>query len=365
MAGRTFIHHQKAGLQQFILKNGFDSAGLVNVTDIQINVGSVTVYSTAHDDGPIRWNTSETRLGEIMALIPMASFDTDHELASVIITSPDYPGGLVWAEKTIPVGTPSFLAAAGVYTEQCDSCHLWFPVDELIRQMKIRQVNPGSNYIPWSRFNNDGWQINTDELGEISMGRPRWAHTIHPYAGSNIEHGAASFWGDGLLVCKQTIDLSGFSDALLRGTFGMHQTTKHPGLNVEFGVYYDYGGGNETKYQFGAWSGIDGKRVWASNDLSSIDPGHIQDLQPYFDVITHDDQQIWWGESFRLEKDMIKPDLTTIETKGAAEVKAFNPEFIGSGVACRGCYDRMGKQVNEYRPGFDRFDTVDVEDQEL
>lgn len=365
MGRRTFIHGQKAGLQQFILKNGFDSAPLAAVTAIRIDVGDVTVYSTAHDDGPIRWNTSETRLGEIMALIPMVSFTTDHEDAAVTITSPAYPDGLVWAEKAIPVGTAAFMGAAGVYTEQCDSCGLWFPVEDLIRQMKIRQVNPGSNYIPWSRFNDDGWEIDTDALGEVSMGRTRWAHTVHPYEGANIEHGAASFWGDGLLVSKIAIDLSGFCNALLRGTFGAHQTTKKPGLDVAFGVYYDFGGGGETKYEFGSWSGVDGRKAWASSDLSAIASEELRELKPYYDVTTHDDQQIWWGEMFRLEKDMIKPDLTTIETQGAAEVKEFNPAFIGSGVACPACYDRMEKQVNEYRPTFDGLDTVDVEDQEL
>jgi hypothetical protein len=363
---RTFLHHQKAGLQQFILKDGFSSVGLADVSDIQIDVGAVTVFSTAHDSGPVRWNTSETRMGEIMALVPMVSFTENNAPATVVIDGPTYPpGGITYGPKTIAVGEGSFMAAAGTYYDQCDGCGIWFPVEQLIRQLKIREVRPAANYLPWSRFNNEGWQVDTDELGEVSMGRSRWFHKIHPYAGSMVAGGAGSFWGDGLLVSNDTIDVAAFSTALLSGIFGTHQTTKKPFLDIEFGVYYDYGGGSETKYVFGTGSGVDGKRVWAVNDLSGVDGGHVGALQPYFDVTTHDDQQIWWAESLRVQKDVLQPGMTTVETKGVARIKEFNAAFLGSGVACEECYDVLKKRVNEYRPTVDQFEIVDVEDQEL
>ena len=362
---RTFVHSQKGGLQQFILKDGFDSPDLADVTAVKVDVGSVAVYSTAHDDGPVRWNTSETRRGEVIALVPMVSFTADHEDATITITSPTYPGGLAWATKTIPVGTSAFMGSAGKYTEQCDICHKWFPVQDLIRQIQTRRIDPGANFLPWSRFNDTGWQVDTDELGEVSMGRPRWYWKVHPYKGANIAGGAASFWGDGELVAKETIDLSAFTTALLQGTFGTHQATVKPFLGVEFGFYYDYGGGGETRYVIGTWTGVEGKQVWVADDLSGIAGGHLAALQAFFKVTTYDDQQTWWGESFMVQKDVAKPGMTNVPTRGVAISRTPAAVYLGKTVVCPADYEQLQKQVNEYEPSFDGVDVVDDEDQEL
>ena len=365
---KTFIHSQKGGLQQFILKDGFDSPDLSNLTDVTIDVGAVTVYSTAHDSGPVRWNTSETRRGEIMALVPMMSFSADHEDATIAIEGPTYPEGKAWATKAIPVGESSFMGSAGKYTEQCDVCHKWFPVEDLVRQIQVRRIEAAANYLPWSRFNDAGWTVDTDALGEVSMGRPRWYWKVHPYKGANMTNGAASFWGDGELVAVDAIDLSAFTSALLQGTFGTHQATVKPFLEVELGFYYNYDYGTElyeARYPIGSWSGVEGKQVWIVDDLSGVSGGHLGALQAFFKVTTFDDQQSWWGESFRVQKDVSEPGMTNVQTRGSAIIRTPAAKYLGKTVVCPDDYERLKKQVNEYEPSFDGVEVVDDEDQEL
>lgn len=363
---RSFLHAQKGGLQQFILKDGFDSPDLSDVTAVTVEVGAVAVYSTSHDGGPVRWDTSETRRGEIVALVPMVSFTADHEDATITITSPTYPGGLEWATKAIAVGTGSFMGSGGKYTEQCDVCHGWFPVEELVRQIQVRRIEKAANYLPWSRFNDAGWTVDTDDLGEVSMGRPRWHWKVHPYAGANIVNGAASFWGDGEIVSKDAINLTSFTKYLMQGTFGTHQTTVHPSLTVEFGFYYDYGGGGEERQVMGTWTGVEGQQAWVSDDMWY--PAGFFDadaVHAFFKVTTYDDQQIWWGESFRVQKDVSKPGMTNVPTSGSERILDPAEKYLGKTVVCREHWERLPKQINEYDPSFDSVETVDDEDQEL
>ena len=361
---RTLIHLQKGGLQKFTLKDGFDSPDLSDVTAVTVDVGAVTVYSTAHDDGPVRWDTSEAARGEIMALVPMTSFSADHEDATITITSPTYPGGLAWATKAIPVGESAFMGSAGKYTEQCDVCHKWFPVEDLLRQIQVRRIEAAANYLPWSRFNDTGWTVDTDALGEVSMGRPRWYWKVHPYKGANMANGAATFWGDGELVAVDAIDLQGFTSVLLQGTFGTHQATIKPFLEVELGFYYDYGGGGEVRHSFGSWTGVEGKQAWVVNDLSGVG-GDAVALQAFFKVTTFDDQQLWWGESLRVQKDVSEPGMTNVQTRGSAIIRTPAAKYLGKTVVCPDDYERLKKQVNEYEPSFDGVEVVDDEDQEL
>jgi hypothetical protein len=362
---RSFLHAQKGGLQQFILKDGFDCPDLSDATAVTVEVGAVAVYSTSHDGGPVRWNTSETRRGEIIALVPMASFTTDHEDATITIDLEGEGDPIVWATKAIPVGTGSFMGSGGKYTEQCDVCHGWFPVEELVRQIQVRRIEGAANYLPWSRFNDAGWTVDTDDLGEVSMGRPRWYWKVHPYAGANIVNGAATFWGDGELVSKDIIDGSSSSFLLLQGTFGTHQTTVKPFLDVELGFYYDYGGGSEERYVIGSWSGVDGRQVWGSRDVSDGFWDNIDSVRAFFKVTTYDDQQLWWAESFRVQKNVSKPGMTNVPTAGSERILAPAEKYLGKTVVCREHWERLPKQINEYQPSFDGVKTVDDENQEL
>ena len=188
---------------------------------------------------------------------------------------------------------------------------------------------------------------------------------VHTYKNANMAGGANSFWGDAELVALDALDLSAFTTALLRGRFGTHQATKQPGLSVEFGVYYDYGGGSETRYSFGTKTGIEHQTAFATNDLSAVDPGHLSALQPFFKITTYDDQQVWWGEGFRLQKDETTLGMTTAVSKGAPVDDSFQMKNFGSVVVCEKHRMELEKQVNEYQPTFDEVQIVETEDQEF
>jgi len=362
---RTLVHSRDGALDRFILKeNQIDSPDLSDVTSVTVTVGATVVYSTASDDGPVRWSTSEARRGEIISLVPTAGFTDDNETATIKIVSPTYPGGLNWASLTIPVGTPAYLGQGGVRREQCNVCGRWFPVTELIRQTHIRRREARDNYLYYSRFCAAGWEVDTDALGDVSMGRSTKYWKIHTYKNANMAGGCQSFWGDGELVAKQEVDLSAFTTALLRGRFGTHQMTQNPDLTVEFGFYYDYDGVGETRYSLGTWENVEGKTVWIVDDLSGIAGGHLSELKAFFKVTTYDDQQIWWGEQFRLQKDLSEPGMTTAIATGAPVTDAFQMKTFGKTVVCEDHRDRLPKQIDEFQPTFDPVEIVETEDEE-
>jgi len=363
---RSLVHARDGGLEHFILReNQIDSPSLADVTSITIQVGSTTVYSTASDDGPVRWNTSETKRGEILALVPTAGFTDNSALAQVTIYSPTYPAGLLWATLTIPVGTPAFFGQGGEHGDQCEVCGGWFPVSELIRQTHILRREARDNQLYYSRYSSAGWNIDTDALGDVSQGRSRMYWKIHPYKNANVADGHESFWGDGELVAKDTVDLSAFTTALMRGQFGTHQTTRKPGLDIEFGFYYDYGGGSEVRYSLGTRQDVEGNLAWITDDLSSISPGHIAALSAFYNVTTYDDQQIWWVENMRLQKDATEPGLTTALSTGSPIDDSFLMKTYGKMVVCPEHRLHMEKQVNEYQNTFDGVDVVENEDEEF
>jgi len=362
---RSLVHSRDGGLDRFVLKeNQIDSPDLSDVTDVTIQVGSTTVYSTASDSGPVRWNTSELKRGGIIALVPTAGFTSDRETAQVTIYSPTYPGGLLWATKTIPVGTPSYFGQGGENTDQCEVCGKWFPVTQLIRQTHIIRREARDNYLYYSRYNEDGWEIDTDVLGEVSMGRSTMYWKVHTYSGANMAGGANSFWGDGELVAKHEVDLSAFTTALIRGLFGTHQTTRNPNVDVEFGFYYDYGGGSEVRYSLGTKTDVEGSTVAIVDDLSSIAGGHLSALKAFFNVTTYDDQQIWWGERFRLQKDLTALGLTSAISKGSPISDAFKMKNFGKMVVCKDHQLTLEKQVNEYSPDYEEVNIVETEDED-
>lgn len=363
--GRTLVHH-RAGLDHFLLReNVYDSPDLSDVTSVTVTVGSTVVYSTASDSGPVRWNTSETKRGEIVALVPTAGFTGDSETASITIYSPTYPTGLIWASQTIAVGTASFFGQGGEHREQCEVCGRWFPVTQLIRQTHILRREARDNHLYYSRYSSAGWEIDTDALGDISQGRSRAYWKIHPYKNANMADGHESFWGDGELVAVDEVDLTTFTTALLRGQFGTHQATKKPGLTIEFGFYYDYGGAGETRYSLGTREDIEGVTAWITDDLSSISPGHLSALKAFYKVTTYDDQQIWWVENMRLQKDKSAPGMTSALSQGAPIDDGFLMKTYGKMAVCPDHRQHMEKQVNEYQTEFDTVDTVEDEDEEF
>ena len=363
---RSYVHARIGGLDRFVLKeNVTDSPDLADVTSVTVVVGSTTVYSTAYNDGPVRWNTSETRRGEIVALIPTAAFTADRDTAEITIVNPDNPGGLLWASQIVPVGVSSLFGQGGENREQCDVCGRWFRVSQLVRQVQIRRREARANYLYWSRYNAENWSVDTDALGEVSMGRSRVRWAPHTYKNANMMDGAQSFWGDGELVANDAVDLSTFTTALLRGRFGTHQMTKKPGLTIEFGFYYDFGGAGEVRYPLGSKEDVEGETAWIVDDLSSIAGGHISELQAFYKITTFDNQQIWWGEDFRLQKDDSAPGLTTAVSKGAPVVEDFQMKTFGAAVVCPDHRDIMPKQVNDYQPEFDPVEIIETEDQEF
>jgi len=364
---RSFVHVRIGGLDRFALKeNLIDAPDLSDVTSVTVTVGSTTVYSTAYNDGPVRWNTSETKPGEVIALVPTAGFTDNNEAATITIVNPANPAGQAWGPKTIPVGTASLFGLGGENREQCDVCGGWFPVSQLVRQLQIRRRNPRQNFLYSSRYDSDYWTLTgANALGEVSMGRSRFRWDVHPYKNANAADGAHSFWGDGELVAQNTVDLSSFTNAVLRGRFGTHQMTKKPGLTIDAGVYYDYGGAGETKYSFGIKTGMDGTTVLFLDDLSAIAGAHLSALSPYFAVTTYDDQQIWWVEDMRLQKDVTGPDLTTAVSRGAPVDDSFEMKTFGAMVVCEKHRDHLPKQVDEYVPEADAIEVVDTEDQEF
>jgi len=364
---RTFVHVRIAGLDRFALKeNHIDAPDLSDVTAVTVEVGATAVYSTASDSGPVRWNTSETKRGEIIALVPTANFTGNNEEATITITSPTYPGGLAWATQRIAVTDASYFGQGGVNREQCQVCGRWFDVTDLIRQIQILRRNARANYLYSSRYNDTNWEVGTDYLGPVSMGMSTHYWKVHPYKNANMAGGAHSFWGDGEIEAKDTIDFSSFTTALLRGRFGTHQMTKKPGLTVEFGAYHDQQIPKlRTRYSFGTLTGIETQTAFITNDLSAIDPGHLSALAPFFKVTTYDDQQVWWAEGFRLQKDETAPGMTTAVSKGAPVDEAFLMKRFGTVVVCPDHRMELEKQVNEYEPSFDDVETVETEEQEF
>ncbi|MHC4370698.1 MAG: hypothetical protein ACYSW8_24070 [Planctomycetota bacterium] len=362
---RSLVHH-RAGLDHFLLReNHYDSVDLSDVTSVTVQVGSTTVYSTAYNSGPVRWNTSETKRGEIVALVPTAGFTTDSALAQITIYSPTYPAGLLWATLTIPVGDAAFFGQGGEHREQCDVCGRWFPVAQLIRQTHILRREARDNALYYSRYDSEGWEIDTDALGDISQARSRVYWKVHPYKNANMADGAQSFWGDGELVAKDAIDLSAFTSLLMRGRFGTHQATLKPNVDIEFGFYYDYGGAGEVRYALGTREDIEGKTAWITDDLSSISPGHLSALKAFYKVTTYDDQQIWWVENMRVQKDATEPGLTTAIAAGAPIDDAFLMKTYGKTVVCQDHRLHMEKQVNEYQTTTDTVEVVENEDEEF
>lgn len=367
---RSFVHSREAGLERFVLvENHIDKPDLSDVTSVTVVVGPTTVYSTASDSGPVRWNTSETKRGEIIALVPTSAFTEESYEATITIYSPTYPGGLAWATVEIPVGTSAYFGQGGEHREQCEVCGRWFPVTQLIRQTHILRREARDNHLKWSRYwVGSYWNLQNgvDYLGEVSMGRSKYYSRPHPFKNATPADGCHSFWGSDELWINEGIDLSSFSQVLVRGRFGTHQATKKPGLTIEFGAYHwEWPGPVIDRYVFGTRTGVDGNTAFVVNDLSGVPVGHRDAMNIFFKVTTYDDQQVWWGENFRVQKDVSEPGMTTAIAKGTPIDDAFLMKTYGKMVVCQDHRLHMEKQVNEYSTEFDQIDVVEDEDEEF
>lgn len=357
------------GLYRFRLwSSQYDPFDVSGVTAVRLTRGVVVVNDSAPVSGDVRWGQTEYYDNEIVAKLS-SSFIAAGGDVTVRITSPTYPTGLDFGTVDVGAGG-AFVAAAGVWVEQCDICGRWFDVNKLVRQLQIRHKYSGANYCHRSRYNPAEWTASTDYLGDVSMGRPRWRHIVDPEDGapSRMADGASSFWGDGNLTHDTAIDMSTWTNALVQGQFGFNQTTRLAEANVKAGLIYDPGGAGETFYQAADLDIVGGQIVWGQIALSSVAVGHRSALHPHFIVTTETDQQVWWAERFRLQKDVTNPRDTFyshVETKGSPVIITTEGKQFGMTVVCPEDWEKFPKQVNEYEPSFDDIDTVDTEVQEF
>lgn len=355
------------GLYRFRLwQAAFDPYAVSGVTAVRLTRGSEVVNDSAPASGDVRWAQSEFYENEIVAKLSSA-FIAESGDVTVRITSPDYPSGVDWATVDIG-GSGAFVAAAGVWVEQCDICGLWFDVNSLVRQLQVRHRYAGTNYCDRSRYNPAEWTCTAEYVGDVSMGRSRWRHVVDPTDGapSRMADGASSFWGDGNLTHDTAIDMSAWTTALIEGQFGVNQVTKLSELSVSAGLIYDPGGANETFYP--AVSSVDGGAVWGAITLSTIPAGRRSALHPQYRVTTQSGQQVWWAERFRVQKDVSTPRDTFyswIETKGSPVVQTESDKVYGTTVVCPKDWERLKKQVNDYEPSFDKIDWIEEEKQEF
>ena len=357
------------GLYRFRLwSSPYDPYDVSDVTAV-----TLTRDGTAYTDvggpaaGSFRWGQTEYHSNEIVV---KASAGLLAESGDITLRTVSPTETIDWDAGDIGNGG-QFVAAAGVWVEQCDICGLWYPIESLVRQLQIRHQYEGANYCDRSRYNPAEWTATTDYLGDVSMGRPRWRHIIDPEdkAPSRMADGASSFWGDGNLTQDSAIDMSTWTTALIQGQFGVNQITTFSELDVVAGFIYDPGGVDETFYQaVSLTSVLGGQDVWGTVALASVAAGHRSALHPTFRVTTATDQQVWWGERFRVQKDVSNPKDTFfswVETKGSPVAQDEKNKVYGMAVVCPKDWERFKKQVDEYKPSFDSIDTIEVEQQEF
>jgi hypothetical protein len=363
--GRTVEIGWVGGLYRFrLFSSAFEPLDLSAVTQVKLTRGSEIITESTPSSGSVRWAQSEFKTGEIVAKLTDA-FVAESGDATVNITSPTYPTGVDWG--TVEVGgAGEFVGGSGVFLEQCDICGKWFPIETLVRQIQVRRRSIAANYLTYSRYESSHWSCTATYLGEASMGRSRFRDVVDPEGGpSRIADGAASFWGDGLLIATNSIDASSWTTILIEGQFGVNQATTLGELNVKVGVVYDPGGVGETYYEAADLDIVGGFRAWGALAVSAIAAGHRSALQAYFRVTTETGQQVWWGERFRVQKDESTPGMTWVPTKGSALVHTEDGKMLGRTVVCPDDWERLPKQVDDYRPDFDPVPIVDDENQEL
>ena len=353
------------GLHRFrLFSSPYEPVDLSTATEVELYRDTYGFANPTPASGAIRWGQSEFKTGEIVSLLP-AGFKSNTGDVTVKFWSPDYPDGVVWGTCEIGSGG-EFVGGAGVYLEQCEVCGKWFDINTLVRQIQVRKRSIAANYLPYSRYNATYWSCTTDYLGEASMGRSRFRDVVDPGGGpSRMVDGAASFWGDGVLTSVDTIDVSSWSTVLVEGQFGTNQRTVQGGVDVAFGLVYDPGGAEETFYGCGTFLSINGRRIFGYVAVAAIAAGHRAALNVYYNVTTATDQEVWWGERFRVQKDKTVPDMTWVPTQGTALIHTEEGKMLGRTVVCPKDWEKLPKQINDYSPDFDAVPRLEDENQEL
>lgn len=363
--GRLIEVSWAGGLHRFRLFNSpFDPLDLSDATSITLTRGSETHTSATPSAGTLRWGQSEYKEGEIAAKLTAAFLAASGDV-TVNVTSPDYPLGEDWGTCEIGHGG-EFVGGSGVYLEQCDICGKWFDIKTLVRQIQVRKRTIAANYLPYSRYNATFWECTAEYLGESSMGRSRFRDVVDPNDGpSRMVDGAASFWGDGVLTSIDTIDVSSWAVVLVEGQFGCNQRTVQGLVDVSMGLVYDPGGAGETYYEAGEFLDVNGRGLFGYVAVAAIDAAHRSALHVQYRVTTATDQEVWWGERFRVQKDTVTPGMTWVPTKGTPLVHTTEGKLLGRTVVCPDDWERLPKQIDDYRPDFDAVPTVEDENQEL
>ena len=353
------------GLHRFrLFSSPYEPLDLSTATSITLTRAAETLTSAAPATGSLRWGQSEYKTGEIAALVTAAFLGASGD-TTVTVTSPDYPLGEDWGTCEIGHGG-EFTGGSGVYLEQCDICGKWYDINKLVRQIQVRKRTVAANYLPYSRYNATFWGCAAQYLGESSMGRPRFRDVVDPNDGpSRMVDGAASFWGDGVLTSVDTIDVSTWAVALVEGQFGCNQRTAQGLLDVSIGLIYDPGGVGETYYEAGSFLAANGRLLFGPVVVASVAAGHRSALHVQYRVTTETNQEVWWGERFRVQKDVVNPGMTWVPTKGVALVHTTEGKLLGRTVVCPEDWERLPKQIDDYRPSFDRVPTLEDENQEL
>lgn len=352
------------GLHRFrLFSSPFEPVDLSTVTEIELKRDTYGFANNVPDSASIRWNQSEFKKGEVVALLP-DGFKEDTGLVKIQLYGPGQPNEVF---GTCEIGSGGeFVGGSGVYLEQCDICGKWFDINTLVRQLQVRKRSIAANYLPYSRYNSTYWNCTTDYLGEASMGRSRFRDVVDPDGGpSRMVDGAASFWGDGVLTAIEQIDVQAWDTVLVEGQFGTNQRSVQGTLDVVIGLIFDKGSPNEKFYQLGSFSGVNGRRVFGSISVSSIDPAHRPYVRAEYRITTATNQEVWWGERFRVQKDKTVPDMTWVPTKGTALVHTEEGKMLGRTVVCPKDWERLPKQIDGYRPNFDAVPTLEDENQEL
>lgn len=363
--GRIVEASWAGGLHRFrLFHSPFEPLDLSTATAITLTRGAETLTEATPAAGSLRWAQDEYKTGEIAALIPEAFLAASGD-TTVTVTSPDYPLGEDWGTCEIGHGG-EFTGGSGVYLEQCDICGKWYDINTMVRQIQVRKRSIAANYLPYSRYNEAFWGCTAQYLGECSMGRPRFRDVVDPNDGpSRMVDGAASFWGDGILTSIDTLDVSTWSVVLVEGQFGCNQRTAQGVVDVSMGLIYDPGGAGETYYEVGSFTDVNGRHLHGYKAVAAIAAGHRSALQVQYRVTTYSDQEVWWGERFRVQKDVTTPGMTWVPTKGTALVHTTEGKMLGRTVVCSEDWERLPKQINDYRPDFDAVPIVEDENQEL
>jgi hypothetical protein len=355
--------HWNGGLYRFRLVDGLEEYDVSDVTQVTLTRGTETLTEATPTSGVIRW-PGYYHANEIVAKLP-ATFIAETGEVTVNIVDPDNPAGLDYGSVDIGTGG-EFVGAAGTYYEQCDVCHLWYPIETLVRQLQIRVRPAGTNYLLYSRYNPTFWSCTADYLGDVSINFPRWRHVVEPGDGpARIADGASSFWGDGVFLAADAVDVTGWTTALLQADIGMNECYQHSTVDVSLDLVFDPGGLSETVYNVAERTEVDGITVWGSIAVSTIPLAHRGALHAQLTVTTETDQEVWWIERLQLQKDATKTSMATVETKGAAVAYTTDGRVLGMTVVCQKDWEPLAKQVNEYSPEFDGIPTIEVEDQEL